>query len=623
MPTRRQFVTTGVVAGAAAAIGAPRLLTGKASAATIDPTTIPKYVTPLFVMPAMPPSRVTPSADEFTIAARQFRQQMLPAGFPATTVFGFGAAGSATNHTPGFTVEAKVNRQTRVNFVNQLVDSSGNFLPPLQTVDPTLHWANPPGGPAGRDSMPTFTSTPPPYTGPVPFVVHLHGERSFEESDGYPEAWYLPAARNIPNGYATVGSFYDRFKEIARQRWGVNWQPGSATFVYPNDQPAGTNWYHDHSLGMTRTNVYSGLVAYYLLRGGQFDLPAGVLPGPAPMPGDASGKRYYEIPLVLQDKTFNDNGSLFFPTNRTGVTEFIPDTDIPPYWNPVFQGDTITVNGNTWPFLNVEPRRYRFRLLNASGIRPFSLKVVSAPPITQPMPAALPIWLIGSDGGYLPRPVQLQQLPINTAERYDVIVDFTGIAPGTRLYLANEAPGSIAGTTGQVMEFRVVPLTAPDTSTPPARLTLPGAPAIGTPSTTRRVSLQSVNSAFFPGQIREFLGGTVNANGTANPLGWHEPITENVPFNATETWEVHNFTAGGHSFHIHLIQFEVLGRRPIAGGTMTPPDPHEIGPKDTVFVPGQGVTLFKAKFDRRSLYVWHCHFLDHEDHGMMRPWRVV
>jgi FtsP/CotA-like multicopper oxidase with cupredoxin domain len=121
--------------------------------------------------------------------------------------------------------------------------------------------------------------------------------------------------------------------------------------------------------------------------------------------------------------------------------------------------------------------------------------------------------------------------------------------------------------------------------------------------------------------VREFLGGTVNADGTGNPLPWDAPITENVPLNAAETWEIHNFTPGGHSFHIHLIQFQVLDRRPIGGGTATPPGAHEVGPKDVVFVP-QGITRFRALFDRRSLYVWHCHFIDHEDHGMMRPWRV-
>jgi bilirubin oxidase len=621
-----------VVAGAAAAVGGPRLLTGRAEAAVIDPNTIPKYVTPLFVLPAMPTVRVTSTFDEFSVAARRFNQQILPPGFPSTTVFGMGStAHSGTNHTPGFSIEMRVDRQTRVNWVNQLMTSTGDFIPPLLTVDPTVHWANPPGGVNGRDSMPDFTSTPPPYRGPMPFIVHHHGTRDFQESDGYPEGWYLPNARNIPSNFARVGSLYDQFKEEARQRWGVVWQPGSALFVYPNDQPAGTNWFHDHSLGVTRTSVHSGLLAMGPLRGGPRDLPPGVLPGPAPQRGDPPGRRYYEICIALQDKSFNDNGSISFPTNNTSVPgPFIPETDMPPYWNQNFLGNTTVVNGNTWPFLNVEPRRYRFRFLAAANVLPFNLKIASLPNLPRPSPAALPIWVIGSDGGYLNgRPVQVSTLPIFTAERYDTIVDFTGLTPGSRLYLINEAPGTLTDTTGQVMEFRIVPLASTDTSTPPAQLTLPGFPFPTRSDRTRRVSFQTLNSAFFPGVIREFAPGTVNPDGTGNPLPWDAPITENVPLNAAETWEIHNFTPGGHAFHIHLIQFQILNRGP-AGGPTTPPGPHEVGPKDVVFVPGPAqaggpamVTRFRALFDRRSLYVWHCHFLDHEDHGMMRPWRVI
>jgi spore coat protein A len=634
MPSRRQVVKGGVVAGAAAAVGGPYLLTGRAEAQVINPTTIPKYVTPLFIMPAMPRVRLG-TRDEYSVANRQISQQILPPGFPRTAVFGWGSTtDSRTFHSPGFTIEARVNRPTQVTWRNQLMDSSGNFLPSLTTVDPTLHWANPPGGVAGRDSTPSFTSTPPPYRGPIPFVVHHHGSRDFQESDGYPEAWFLPPARNIPNGFARVGSLYDQFKEEARQRWGVFWQPGSAIFVYPNDQPAGTNWMHDHSLGMTRNNVYSGQVCYFLLRGGSRDLPAGVLPGPAPQIGDPPGTRYYEIPIVLQDKSFNNNGSLFFPASRTeaGDTQgpFIPQTDIPPYWNPVFLANTIVVNGNTWPFLEVEPRRYRFRFLAAAGIRPWVLKIVTDPLAPRPAPAALPMWLIGSDGGYLARPVQLAQLPINTAERYDVIVDFTGLTPGTRLFLSNEGGGSDPATTGQIMQFRVVPLTSRDTSTPPAQLTLPGFVVPGSPQRVRRLSTQFFTSSSQPGVITRLAVGTVNPDGTPNPLPWDAPLTENPAFNSTEDWEFHNFTQGGHSMHIHLVQFQVLNRQPIGGGPISPPMPHEVGPKDVVFAPGATtaggpgmITRVRMHFDRRSLYVWHCHFLDHEDHEMMRPFRVV
>jgi bilirubin oxidase len=144
---------------------------------------------------------------------------VLPPGHPATTVWSYGAVNNAaTFNFPAFTIESQVDRAVRVKWINGLVDGSGNYLPHILPVDPTLHWSNPPGGTDGRDDHPTFDSTPDPYTGPVPMVVHLHGGHSTEEADGYTEAWYLPVANNIPEGYAKVGSFYDVFKARPRDQ---------------------------------------------------------------------------------------------------------------------------------------------------------------------------------------------------------------------------------------------------------------------------------------------------------------------------------------------------------------------------------------------------------------------
>ena len=125
------------------------------------------------------------------------------------------------------------------------------------------------------------------------------------------------------------------------------------------------------------------------------------------------------------------------PSNNTFSTgPYIPSTDIPPIWNDIYYGNTITVNGNTWPNLNVEPRRYRFRMLNGCAVRPLTLKVASSLTAATPAAAALPIWVIGSDGGFLPHPVELSGttgLPVLPSERYDVIIDFTGVKPGTKL----------------------------------------------------------------------------------------------------------------------------------------------------------------------------------------------
>jgi len=232
-------------------------------------------------------------ADYYEISVRQFNQQVLPSPLPSTIVWGYGATGQpATFSYPALTIEATQNKPVRVKWINGLVDSQGNYLPHLLAVDQTLHWANPPG-PSDSHSM-----NPSRYTGPVPIVSHLHGAHSGEESDGYPEAWYLPKAANIPAGYSKSGHFYPTFKAKAEALYGQIWDEGSAVFQYPNDQRATSLWYHDHSLGMTRANVYAGPVGFYLIRGGPDEF-RGTLPGPAPKAGDPAGQTYLEIPIVI------------------------------------------------------------------------------------------------------------------------------------------------------------------------------------------------------------------------------------------------------------------------------------------------------------------------------------
>ena len=200
----------------------------------------------------------------------------------------------------------------RVKWINGLVDEHGHYLPHLFAVDQTLHWANPAGGPAA----PTRTAwTRMPYTGPVPIVTHVHGAHTTEDSDGYPEAWYLPAANDIPAGYATGGTFYDQFKQEAEARQGQTWEPGTAVFQYPNDQRATTLWYHDHTLGMTRLNVYAGPAGFYLLRkdGRQ---GGGHCRSPLRSVGTSQGRSTTRSRIAIQDRSFNADGSLYYPDNR-------------------------------------------------------------------------------------------------------------------------------------------------------------------------------------------------------------------------------------------------------------------------------------------------------------------
>jgi FtsP/CotA-like multicopper oxidase with cupredoxin domain len=679
--TRRTFVAW--VGGASAGfyvfgrlpgLRAPVALGAALAGGTLDPTSIAKFQTPLLIPPVMPRAGTInlkggKPADYYEISMKQFSQQILPAPLPATTVWGYGAVRAASkrglliHNAPSLTIEAQWQRPVRVKWINGLTDEAGNFVPHLLPVDPTLHWANPPGGADGRDMRPVVTETPGPYTGPVPIVTHVHGAVGVgDESDGYAEAWFLPDAKNVPAGYARKGTWYDFFAVKAQAAHGVTWGPGFATFQYPNENRASTIWYHDHALGMTRLNVYAGPAGFYLIRGG----PAGdkavidrrsgsaaVLPGPAPMENDAfpSRKSYFEIPIAIQDRAFNADGSLFYPDSRTffdGATAtdpgFLPATDLSPIWNPEFFGNTIMVNGNTWPFQTVEQRRYRFRVLNGCQSRFLILDFSNLPGVE--------VWQIGNEGGFLPTAVDLtaghdNQLLMGLAERADLIVDFTNVPVGT-FVLANAGPDEPFGggeppddfdaadpdTTGQILEFRVVPAVAPDATTPPRFLQLPAIAPLPAQRTTRRLALLEQASAFWDGPAEAMLG-TVDNDGAPTQAAWGDPVTENPDVGDTEVWEFYNGTADAHPMHVHEVTFELVDRQALLSddegiaippfrlvGAPAPPEPWETGLKDTVVAyPGQ-VTRVRAQFARPGQFVWHCHIVEHEDNEMMRPYRI-
>ena len=289
--SRRQFLKIGAggllglyIGGMYRGFGSTPVAEAAIPGGTLDPADVPMFITPLLIPPAMPragklKNKMGKNADYYEIAVRQFPQQILPptdvngAVLNPTTVWGYGPVvaqnGPQIFNAPSLTIESKAGKPTIIKWVNELVDANGDYLPHLLTVDPTLHWANPPGGAPGRDTRPTFTSTPDPYTGPVPLVTHVHGAVGVgDESDGYAEAWYLPAAGNIPGDYATEGTWYDFFRVKAAANYDQTWGPGYAVFRYPNDNRASTLWYHDHTLGMTRLNVYAGPAGFYIVRGG-------------------------------------------------------------------------------------------------------------------------------------------------------------------------------------------------------------------------------------------------------------------------------------------------------------------------------------------------------------------
>jgi FtsP/CotA-like multicopper oxidase with cupredoxin domain len=523
--TRRSPCATKAIAGLTTLL----LVTFTGSAAfaqpapggTVDPLSIPKYVTPLVIPPVMNDDG---TVDSYDITVREFQQQILPGGiwntlngrsdsFAPTTVWSYGpdadptpdstalgggagvapAANSQFNY-PAYTVETLSNVPVDVRWINDLVDESGNCRPHLLPIDQTLHWANPPQdcreGPARTDCA---GDDPDPYDGPVPIVTHVHGAHVDAHSDGYPEAWWLPVC-NQASSYATSGTIFD-------DATGIN--PGNlgyADYHYRQDQPATTLWYHDHTLGMTRSNVYAGPAGFWLVRGGKYDRvidgvtgePA-VLPGPAPVagqgvlalnvPGDPVRSSIREIPIAIQDRSFSDNGaSLFYPDNRAffeGLNEaagpkqfpgegrldidFVPDSDIAPIWNPEAFFNVMVVNGVSWPALEVAPARYRFRLLNGCNSRFLNLALVTDGG------QEIPFYQIGAEQGFLPQVVRVetgsatplpgdgtlpplastpdpqQALLLALAERADVIVDFSGLPDGTRVRMTNTAPDAPFG----------------------------------------------------------------------------------------------------------------------------------------------------------------------------------
>jgi FtsP/CotA-like multicopper oxidase with cupredoxin domain len=694
--TRRAFLKVGIAGGAALVLPARTVRGGAVRARSrgsnpapaapaagplLDAADIPQFATPLLVPPAMPRAAKIRTArgrnvDFYDIAVRQFDQQILPAGLPTTPVWGYGPrtvrTGTAIFHAPSLTIEAKHGTPVRVRWSNELrrdpADHASAYLPHLLPVDPTLHWANPPGGTSGRDERPDPATTNGSYRGPVPIVTHVHGAVGVgDESDGYPEAWFLPEAGNIPDGFATEGTWYDFFRaKAARKGFAAPgaeaWAPGTAVFQYPNSQRASTIWYHDHTLGMTRLNVYAGPAGFYLVRGGPADVvvdtrtgvPA-ILPGPAPAQGDQAGLTYREIPIAIQDRAFYADGSLFYPETRAYFDQIAgpyaddrqDPTDVPPIWNPEFFGNTIMVNGATWPYLEVERARYRFRFLNGCDSRFLILDFSEIPGVDA--------WVIGNEGGFLEEPLDLialngGRLLVGLAERFDVIVDFGKVPVGHHV-LRNVGPDepfpggepdedfdtADPATTGRILEFRVRPTTGRDRTTPPQHLGLPPIHHLEGGAPRRLALLEELSTRFDDAPIAAMLGtvdGNPGAGANWTPLMWGDPITENPSVDSTEVWEFYNATVDAHPIHVHETVFEVVNRQTIVvdesartvalapGSTPRLAEPWERGWKDTVTAyPGE-VTRVRLRFDVGGQFVWHCHIVSHEDNEMMRPYRI-
>ncbi|HHW42221.1 MAG TPA: multicopper oxidase domain-containing protein [Desulfotomaculum sp.] len=601
----------------------------------LDPASIPKFVNqlvkPLVYKPFV--IKVTAKTNEknkrrfkkeekrhlYIIDISEFKQQVLPQGFPKTTVWGYGGLVKDTKtgrvtysrSAPGATFEAVRGIPVMVKWINKLKGSH------LFAVDPTLHWANPNNMPMDPPKpWPPFPPGFPEAQRPVPTVTHLHGGEVPPIYDGHPDAWFT---YNGKRGPAFVTSLY----------------------YYPNKQEPATLWYHDHALGITRLNVYAGLAGFYLLRDSD----------------NCSQKKFalpddkYEMPIVIQDRSFNTDGSFSF--YREGL-----NPDIHPYWVPEFLGDTIMVNGKVWPNLDVERRQYRFRVLNGSNARFYNLKMSNGMRFIQ----------IGTDGGFLPEPVELDTLLIAPGERADILVDFSNIAPGTSIILLNDANAPFPfgeapdpNTVGQIMQF-TVPVNSTEPVKPPKLPDkLNNIPTLMPDSPQRILTLNEVIGP--NGPVALLLNGQK----------WAAPFSELPKVGSTEEWVIVNLTTDTHPIHLHLVQCQILNRQdfmadeyrikweeingmppldhptevlpvdPYLIGEPIDPDNNEKGWKDTIRVNPNQVTRIRVRFAPQDFpasavkpgenlysfdptlgpgYVWHCHILDHEDNEMMRPYKV-
>ena len=613
-----------------------------AQAAALNAKQVTQFVT-LLPNPLAPGFVWEPDAlggTSYTIEVQEFLQSLgldqNGTPLPNALVWGYGKTGQPGTF-PGRTFVVNQGDPITVTYVNKLVDGVGNPLPNRMPVDNTIDWANP--GTVGGIT-------------PVPTVAHLHGGDTEYLSDGLPDAWGTPCAPPTPAAGCTAALD----PQIGRLF--------STPYLYENLQEAGTLWYHDHALGITRTNVYMGLAGFYILRDANENglIADGVLPSsPA-----------YEVPIVIQDRVFDSAGQLVYPATAQGN---LPNPTV----LPEFFGDVVLANGQAWPKMDVEPRKYRLRFLNGSDSRFYDMKFEAFPAgakVEAGKGTVVPILVIGNELGLLDapatpsldtpvggvRPGTPNVLPIGPGERYDVVIDFANAAipPGGRVAITNTARSPYPDAakpenklTDRLMAFDVVlPL---DPAVPDATVAagtnlrpvsaLPPVETTGVP--VRKILLFEGTDVF--GRLQTMLGtidDTLPADASQGTWNFKDPITETPTVGTTEVWEFYNTTVDAHPIHMHLVDFRVVNREGFTGtllpkvnsdgsngaildpasialvGAPLAPNAWEAGKKDTVKAfPGE-VTRVLVTFNRAGEYVYHCHILSHEDHEMMRPYEV-
>jgi FtsP/CotA-like multicopper oxidase with cupredoxin domain len=764
---------------------------GAAQAAKLDPNTIPKFQTQLQRFPTYVPT-VTRDANgnitqkSFGVEIAQFSAQQLPAGFPSTTLFGYGGQtldgfGQNPNFrrtSPGPKFEQTKGVPANITYSNQL-----NGVHPMP-VDPTLDWANPNNFPK---PSPPFLTFPPGYAqaqSPIAHVTHTHGIEVLPQFDGTPDLWFTAGGIHGPEFV-------------------------SNTYTQPSSNQSAAFWYHDHSFGVTRLDVGMGLSGFSILRdpSNPLDVPgnadtlhfedpyvwissvASIQPGldarhtegsfsmsvnaqgfvslksrpfaltaalattlsldfflptqqPNPfffgqvqlvvdcpsknvnsafvgqvdltgrtlgafntlsftvpanirssignscedfdvavninVPSNATGTYLvdnlrgitvvpnsplptgeFEVPLIVQDRSFRTDGSIFYPTAQNPPPGTLGATpSVHPYWVLSFDGDTQVVNGTVWPNMDVKRHAYRFRILNSSNQRFDQFQFSNGMSFT----------VIGEDGGYLRTAQTVPSILVGVTERVDFILDFSQFAPGTKIVMQNteQLQPPVGGppdpnNDGLVMQFTVQGGSAVAPKTLPATL---NTIATLTPNRPDRLLIQNVQLDDSGDILQAELDGQL----------FHTETTELETVGSTDDFVFINTTPLTHNKHVHLIEFQVISRTPFDNaryvadwkaingnppfthptlkldptpyfnGPVEGPHPEESGWKDTVRTPAHQVTRIRIRwvpqqqptgvgtpgqnlfpFDPTDNvgYIWHCHLLEHEDNEMMRPMDVI
>jgi spore coat protein A len=661
MISRRDFIRICGVSGGAAMMPAwtARLVAEPARYGLSDPALQPKfaYLVPNALDPAF---RFMPDQlGQFNVAVRPGVHQTglvhpTSGRLLSTPIWGYSDERGPT--WPGRTFQVKRanltgSPWTEVRWANELFVRS-HLLP----IDTTVHWCYSLHGESSANGE-DYSQYSIRKDG-VPIITHLHGGHSEFQFDGNPEFFYSPGSR------------------ITGPQWDV--VPGGFTnlFRYDNDVPAGSLWYHDHALGITRLNVYAGLAGFYFVRDEWDTGEPDNAPGLPAFP--------YELAYAIQDRMFTSRGELFYPAYPRDpmYQEFITEegavlpSGLFPGGGPTalaeFFGDHMVVNGLIWPKADVEPRHYRLRLLNGTDSRFLVIRFRAVSLSATDLHGAgspIPFHVIGSDQGLASSASRTDTLVIEPGGRYDVVFDFRGLSDW-RIIMENiggDAPfGGAFGDalepedlfpdrqTDRIMAFDVVrPLDASiaDRFDPAVIGATSGAPMPAV-SRIRRVALFEGKDEF--GRLQPLLGTVADDLQSATAYAWFQPATENPDLDAYEEWEIYNFTGDAHPIHLHLVNFEIVGRQAITfeadeehplpvpqhngeyGAvaavsnivvgdlvSLEPADGYvENAPKDVVTALPEQVTRIRARFDRAGRYVWHCHILSHEDHEMMRVLRV-